>query len=150
MVQRIVGRLTIALLAASGCGNNSSANPLEDSLAVAAERDACIKEFVPLREEAERRGKLIKPASERHAPPDEACELIESFHHSQIKMIKYIEANSATCGILPEIADQLRAGRRNTEAMQKLVCAVARRAQRRGPAGPVGDFDDIGAPPLVR
>jgi hypothetical protein len=100
--------------------------------------------------EAERRGKLIKAASERHAPPDEACELIESFHHSQIKMIKYIEANSATCGILPEIADQLRAGRRNTEAMQKVVCAVARRAQRRGPAGPVGDFDDIGAPPLVR
>jgi hypothetical protein len=120
------------------------------SLAVPAELDACMKEFVPLREEAERRGKLIKAASERHAPPDEACELIESFHHSQIKMIKYIEANSATCEILPEIADQLRAGRRNTEAMQKVVCAVARRAQRRGPAGPVGDFDDIGAPPLVR
>ena len=150
MVQRVLGRLAIALLAAGVCGNRSSANPLEDSLAVAAERDACIKEFVPLREEAERRGKLIKAASERRAPPHEACELIESFHHSQIKMIKYIEANSATCGILPEIADQLRAGRRNTEAMQKLVCAVARRAQRRGPAGPVGDFDDIGAPPLVR
>ena len=149
-MQRILGLLAISLLAASVRGNNSSADPLEGSLAAPAERDACMKEFVPLREEAERRGKLIKAASERRAPPGEACELIESFHHSQIKMIEYIEANSATCGILPEIADQLRAGRRNTEAMQKVVCALARQAQRRGPAGPVGDFDGIGTPPLVR
>jgi hypothetical protein len=41
-------------------------------LAVSAERDACTKEFVPLRREAEERGKLIKAASERHAPPNDA------------------------------------------------------------------------------
>ncbi len=35
--------------------------------------EACMKEFMPLREEAEKRGKLIKAASERHAGPDEAC-----------------------------------------------------------------------------
>ena len=32
--------------------------------------------FVPLRQQAEARGKLIKAASERHAPPEEACKLI--------------------------------------------------------------------------
>ncbi len=101
--------------------------------------------FAPLRAEAEARGKLIKAASERHAPPDETCKLIGNFRQSEVKMIKYIEANSATCGISPELADQLRTGHRNTETMQKMVCAVAQRAQRRGPAGPVGDFDDIGA-----
>src|SRR5437868_15536239 len=37
--------------------------------------EACMRDFVPLREEAEKRGKLIKAASERHAPPDEACKL---------------------------------------------------------------------------
>ena len=31
--------------------------------------DACMKGFVPLREEAEKRGKMIKAASERHASP---------------------------------------------------------------------------------
>jgi hypothetical protein len=60
------------------------------------------------------------------------------------------EANSAKCGVESEIADRLRAGHRNTAAMLKKVCAVAQQAQRRGPAGPVGDFDDIGAPPLTR
>jgi hypothetical protein len=63
----------------------------------------CRKEFLPLREEAEERGRLIRAASERHAGPDEACKLIASFLQSEIKMIEYIEANSARCGIPPEI-----------------------------------------------
>jgi hypothetical protein len=150
MVQRILGWLTLALLAASFRGNNSSASPLEDGLAVPAERDACAKEFVPLRREAEERGKLIKAASERHAPPNEACKLIGNFGQSQVKMIRYIEANPAKCGFPPQIADQLRVSHKNTEAAQKKVCAMAQQAQRGGPAGPVGDFDDIGAPSLVR
>jgi hypothetical protein len=150
MVQRILGWLTIALLAASVIGSNSSASPLEDSLAAPAERGACTNEFVPLREEAEARGRLIKVASERHAPPEEACKLIGNFGQSEAKMIKYIEANAEKCGIPPEVAERLRAGHKNTEVMQKKICAMAQQAQRGGPTGPVGDFDHIGAPPLVR
>jgi len=107
-----------------------------------------MKEFVPLRKEAEERGKLIKAASERHAQPDEECELIGSFGQSEIKMIEYVRANSTKCGIPPQVADQLTAGHKNTEVMQKKICAVAQ--QGRGPAGPIGDFDHIGAPPIVR
>ena len=89
-----------------------------------------MKGFVPLREEAEKRGKLIKAASERHAPPDEACKLIGNYSQAEVKMIKYVEANSAKCGIPPQIAEQLKAGHKNTEAMQKKVCAVAQQAQQ--------------------
>jgi hypothetical protein len=104
--------------------------------------DDCLKGLAPLRVDAEKRGKLIKAASERQAPPEEACRLIESFGQFEIKMIKYVEANSAKCGMPPQIGDQLKAGLKNTEAMLHKVCAMAR---GRGPAGPVGDFDDIGA-----
>jgi hypothetical protein len=150
MIQRILGGLTVALLAVSLPGSNSSASPLEDSLAVPAERGDCMKEFVPLREAAEARGKLIKAASARRASAAEACGLIGSFGQSEIRMIRYVDANSTRCGIPQRVADQLRAGHQNTEAMQKKVCTVAQQEQWRGPAGPVGDFDDIGAPPLVR
>ncbi len=98
--------------------------------------DACMKGFVPLREEAERRGKMIKAASDRKAPPDEACKLIKNFGQAEVKMIKYVETNSAKCGIPPQIADQLKTGHKNTEKMQNQVCAVAQQAQARGPAGP--------------
>jgi hypothetical protein len=98
--------------------------------------EACMKEFVPLREEAEKRGKMIKAASERRAPPDEACKLIGSFGQAEIKMIKYVETNAAKCGIPSQVAEQLKTGHKNTENMQKKVCAVAQQSQQRGPAGP--------------
>jgi hypothetical protein len=94
--------------------------------------DACMKGFLPLREEAEKRGKLIRAASERHAPPDEACKLIENFGRAEINMIKYVEANASRCGIPPQIHVQMEKGRSNTEIMQKKVCTMA---QQR-PAGP--------------
>ena len=98
--------------------------------------DECMKGFLPLREDAEKRGKMIKAASERHASPDEACKLIGNFGQAEIKMIKYVEGHAAKCGIPPQIADQLKTGHKNTEKMQKQVCAVAEQAKQRGPAGP--------------
>lgn len=98
----------------------------------------CMKAFTPLREEAEKRGKLIKAASDRHAPPDEACKLIRSFGQAEFKMIKYVESHAAKCGIPPQIGEQLKTGHKNTEAMQTKVCNVAQQMQNqpRGPAGP--------------
>lgn len=97
---------------------------------------ACLKAFAPLREEAESRGRLIKAASERHAPPEEACRLIREFAQSEVRMIKYLEANSAECGIAWWVAGQLKSGHQRTEAVLMKVCAVARQKRE-----PVGDFD---------
>ncbi|MBR0740325.1 hypothetical protein JQ581_25665 [Bradyrhizobium liaoningense] len=98
----------------------------------------CMKAFMPLREEAEKRGKLIKAASDRHAPPDEACKLIGNFSQAEAKMIKYIESHAAKCGIPPQIGEQMKTGHKNTEAMQKKVCTVAQQMQQQQarPAGP--------------
>lgn len=97
----------------------------------------CMKAFMPLREEAEKRGKLIKAASDRHAPPDEACKLIRNFSHAESKMLKYIEANASKCGIPPQVSAQMKDGHKNTEAMQTKVCNVAQQMQQQQ-ARPVG------------
>ena len=44
--------------------------------------------------------------------------------------------NNDLGGVYSEIADQLKNGHKNTEKMQKQVCAVAQQAATRGPAGP--------------
>jgi hypothetical protein len=100
--------------------------------------DKCMKAFLPLREDAEKRGKLIQAASEHHAPPDQACKLIKGFGEAEVKMIKYVEAHSAECGIPPQIADQLKGGHKNTETMQQKVCTVAEQAAqaKKNAAGP--------------
>jgi hypothetical protein len=97
---------------------------------------ACMKGFMPLREEAEKRGKLIKAASDRHAAPDEACKLIGSYGQAEVKMIKYVEAHSTDCGIPQSVLDQLKGGHKGTEALEKKVCGFAQQAQQRGPSGP--------------
>lgn len=98
--------------------------------------DVCMKGFLPLREDAEKKGKMIKAASDRHAPPEEACKIIASYGAAEVKMIKYIEANAAKCGIPPQVGDQMKAGHKNTEALEKKVCNVAEQIKTRGPAGP--------------
>jgi len=98
--------------------------------------DDCMKKFMPLREEAEKRGKLIKAAGERKAAPDEACKLIGNFGQAEIKMIKFVESNAARCGIPSQVADQMKTGHKNTENMQKKVCGMAQQVQQRGPSGP--------------
>jgi hypothetical protein len=76
--------------------------------------------------EAEQRGAMIKTASDRHAPPDEACKLIGNFAQSEIKMIKYVEAHAQQCGILADVREQMKTGHRNTESMLKKVCDAAK------------------------
>ena len=99
--------------------------------------DACMKAFLPLREETEKRGKLIKAASDRKAGPEEACKLIKNFGAAEIKMLKFVETNSSKCGIPTQIAEQIKNGHKNTEKMQTQVCNVAQQAQQaQRPAGP--------------
>jgi hypothetical protein len=98
--------------------------------------DECMKEFLPLRQEAEKRGGLLKAAGEHHASPDEACKLINNFLQAEIKMVKYVETNSAKCGIPPQIADTLKKGHANSEAMKAKICGAAAQMKNQGPAGP--------------
>jgi hypothetical protein len=99
-----------------------------------APSDACMNGFLPLRQDAEKRGAMIKTASEHHAPPDEACKLIGNFAQSEVKMINYVESHAEKCGIPPQVGTQLKMGHKNTEKMLKQVCDAAK--QPRGPAGP--------------
>jgi hypothetical protein len=107
-----------------------------------ATASACMKDFIPLREDAEKKGKMIKAAGDRHAGPEESCKLIKDYSAAEVKMIEYVERNSANCGIRAQVSDQLKAGHKNTEGLAQRVCSLAREEQRRGPRGPVGDFPD--------
>jgi hypothetical protein len=95
-----------------------------------------MKEFLPLRQETEKRGQALKVASDKHSGPEIACKLIGSFIQAEVKMVKYVETNSARCGIPPQIFEQLKKGHKGTEAMQERICNAATQAQKQGPVGP--------------
>jgi hypothetical protein len=103
---------------------------------------ACTDGFLRLRQDAEIKGKLIEAASDRHAPPDESCKVIGSYSEAEVKIIKYVEANAAKCGIPVQVADQLKAGHKNTEGLLQKVCGIAERIKARGAPGQISDFGD--------
>lgn len=100
--------------------------------------DDCMKNFLPLRQEAEKRGHLLKVAGERKASAEEACKLINNFLVAEVKMIKYVEVNAARCGIPPQIHDQLKKGHEGSVGMQTRICNAAAQMKNapQGPAGP--------------
>jgi hypothetical protein len=122
--------------AAPIAGGGGSFSPAPPSQPGGAAADACMKGFMPLREDAEKKGKMIKAASDRHAPPDEACKIISNYGAAELKMLRYVETNATKCGIPGSVAEQMKAGHKNTEGLEKKVCGIAEQVKTRGPAGP--------------
>jgi len=129
------GRAPMASFPASGAAPLSGGFSPPAQQAQGGSSADCMKQFVPLRDDTEKRGKAIKAASDRHASPQEACKLIGMFNKAEFKMMKYVEKNSARCGIPPQVLDQLKTGHKTSEMMLKKVCDAAQQAER-GPAGP--------------
>jgi hypothetical protein len=120
----------------AGAGFGPAPSPQSQSQPQSVElMQTCMKEFMPLRTDAEKKGKMIKAASDRHATADVACKLIKNYGTAESKMMSYVEKNGGRCGIPSQIGDQLKASHKNTETMLEKVCGAAEQAQAR-PAGP--------------
>jgi hypothetical protein len=99
----------------------------------------CFKEFMPLKQEAEKRGGLIRAAAERKAPREEVCKLFKNFSVSEAKIVKFVTENQSQCQIPPQAVTQMRANHEKTVETRDRICAAG---------GPVGAAP--GAPPPPR
>lgn len=96
----------------------------------------CITDFVPLRQEAEKRAGALKVAAARKAQRNEICNLITRFSEAEGKFAKYVEKNQTWCGIPPNIVAQIKANHAKTMQTRTNVCNGGMGAQ--GPAIPPG------------
>lgn len=108
-----------------------------------AEQQDCMKQFGPLREDAEKRANLVRAASQKKASPQEACKLIGNFHAAEGKLLKFVTSKQKACGIPAEIPSQMKAGHARTSQMLKQVCNVAN-APQSGPAAAPSLADVLG------
>lgn len=92
--------------------------------------DDCKNEFAPLRDEAARRGELVKDASARHAPTDETCRLLRSYVEAEVRMVDFVEAHAVACALPTSILEQLKRSSRTTEALQTRICNVEQQPQK--------------------
>ena len=109
----------------------------------------CLQEFVALRKEVEKRGGAIQAAGQRKDKPSPkvACGLFNAFTGAEAKMIKYATTNAASCGIPPQILDNMKQSHVKSEEIRARVCQVAANGpQRGGPAAAPSLSDALNAP----
>ena len=118
----------------SRCSKRRRAAPFSQPQAQQSE-PPCIKDFVKLREDAQKKAGAIQAAGKRKAPPKEACDLFNAFYAAEAKLIKFASANQASCGIPPQAIDGMKEQHTKTAGIRSNVCRVAAAGPPR-PAGP--------------
>lgn len=104
----------------------------------------CIKDFLKLREDAQKKAGAIEAAGKRKVNPKVACGLFNAFYAAEAKLIKYASANQASCGIPPQAIDGMKEQHTKTAGIRSNVCKIA----AAGPPRPVGPnlSDALSAP----
>ncbi len=128
---------------------------------------ACFKEFVKLRDAAQKRANAIQAAGKGKTKPSakKVCGLFSAFSTAEAKMIKFVIANRTACSVPPQVIDGMKKQHAQTNKIRGNVCRVAEAP--RGPAPPSlsdalsapiadpdnirsggGTFDTLGGNPL--
>lgn len=85
----------------------------------------CLKEFISLRDATAKRAAAIQAASQRKAPPQEACNLFKEMVASEAKFVKFAKDQGPWCGIPQQVVDQLGKNHEQTVKVRTQVCKVA-------------------------
>jgi hypothetical protein len=94
----------------------------------------CMQQFLPLRQEAEKRAGVLQTGINKKKSPSEICQLFRSFSDAEAKVVKYAVANQAGCGIPPDAIVSMKKNHAKTNEVRDKVCAVAQQPAQ--PAGP--------------
>ena len=102
------------------------------------EEPPCFKEFMALRQEAQKKASLINAAKDRNPPPsrEEICQIVKNFAAAEAKVIKYVVDNQASCGVPPEAITQMKTAQAQTAKFRTAVCSGAPAAKAGPPPGP--------------
>jgi len=98
--------------------------------APAGPRRDCNAEFLPLRQDAEKRAGMIKAAAAKKSQP-ELCNAFKNFAAAEAKMVKYVTDNDSACGIPPDASKNMKANHSKTVEMRNKICSA-----NAGPAAP--------------
>lgn len=98
----------------------------------------CISEFIPLRTEAQKRAEVINAAAKRKVSRQELCQAFRRFAEAEGKVVKFLQEKTASCGIPPNAAPEMKANHDKTLKIRDQVCAAGPMGAEGGPPKPTG------------
>jgi len=112
------------------------------------QKPPCFDEFIPLRQEVEKRFEAAKAGIERRGSAAELCNLLTKFAQAEVQMIKYVRENGPACNFPPTLLEGAQASNAKTEGYRKQACtAAAAPAKPARPAAPT--LSDALSPPVA-
>ncbi len=133
-----------------------------------AQMPPCIAQFLPLKEEMEKRFVAAKTAIDKKASAAELCSLLTRFTEAESKMVKYAEEQGVWCEFPPQVLQTMKASQVKSQGYRKQACTAAAQPQRKPTAPSLSDalgtpvpdasttrtgrgtFDSLGGNPLAR
>jgi hypothetical protein len=86
--------------------------------------DPCMREFTRLRGMADQDGlSFLRAAREHRGSRDEMCDLVGRWARSETAVVRYVETQGASCGVLVQSAVRFLQARSRAESLQPKVCA---------------------------
>jgi hypothetical protein len=118
-----VAKVTIAASLVLACGFGTGGMRTASAQMVQA-ASPCAG-FMPLRNDAQKKGMAIGAAEKRHTDRKEMCTLVSRFSVAEEAALKYLEQNKTWCGI-PDIAiTSAKATHEKTLKFREAVCSLA-------------------------
>jgi hypothetical protein len=115
---------------------SAAAPPPQAQQAQQQQMPPCFNEFLPLRQEAEKRANVIRNAmqAKRKLTQPQACEAFKALSLAEGKMVKFVEEKNVWCGIPLEAVKVMKTNAQRTVKMRDQICNGAR--PMGGPAAP--------------
>jgi hypothetical protein len=108
----------------------------------------CVDQFVPLREEVDKRFEAAKAGITKHGTAPEICNLLTKFSQAEVALMKFVEKNSGNCPFPADMLGNVKASNAKTEGYRKQACtAAAGPARAARPAEPT--LSDALSPPVA-
>ena len=104
------------------------------------------QQLLALRDELQKHGAAIGEANDKKADVKIACGLFRTYIATEAKMLKGLEANATSCGVPPEVVQQVRGSHAKAKQIGKQVCDAAARGP--APSGPTLS-DALGTSPTL-
>ena len=82
-------------------------------------------DFLPLRNEAQKRALEIGAAEKKHADRKMMCKLVTSFSSAEEKALKFLQTNMVWCGVPQQAVASARDAHAKTVKFREVVCAPA-------------------------
>ena len=86
--------------------------------------------LLEIRDELQKHGEAIYTANQKKADVKVACGLFRKYIATEAKMIKMLEVDGPSCGVPPQVMQQVRGSHAKAQQIGKQVCDAA----ARGPA----------------